>query len=188
MKFSDLRIKISVNQDLCQTLSRPSSVPSILMFHTHSLWTIYTTATCRDYLRVHAKVSGHFFYEKIPNYTLDITPLVGQVKSQRVSRGKFHENHQYGEVYQASITIDHHDSPLNFHGFSMVFPCFLVSGIELSSAAIASNAGGHQAATLRVAEQWVAAWKDSAWPGRVRGGGRGSESVGIPMGKNKRGR
>ena len=121
MKFSDLRIKISVNQDLCQTLSRPSSVPSILMFHTHSLWTIYTTATCRDYLRVHAKVSGHFFYEKIPNYTLDITPLVGQVKSQRVSRGKFHENHQYGEVYQASITIDHHDSPLIFHGFSMFF-------------------------------------------------------------------
>eukprot|EP00435_Cladocopium_sp_Y103_P071759 s497_g38.t1 len=35
-------------------------------------------------------------------------------------------------------------------------------GIELISAAIASNAGGHQAATLRVAEQWVAAWKEMA--------------------------
>jgi len=68
-------------------------------------------------------------------------------------------------------------------GFSMFFPCFFVSGIELISAAIASNAGGHQAATLRVAEQWVAAWKESAWPGRVRGGGRGSESVGNSHGQ-----
>ena len=66
-------------------------------------------------------MSGHFF-EK--NTELYITPLVGQVKSQRVSRGKFHENHQYGEVYQASITIDHHDSPLNFHGVFHVFSMF----------------------------------------------------------------
>ena len=50
-----------------------------------------------------------------------------------------------------------------------------MSGIELISAAIASNAGGHQAANLRVAEQWVAAWKAG------RSSGAEDVVVGIPM-------
>ena len=74
-------------------------------------------------------------------------------------------------------------------GFSMFFPCFFVSGIELISAAIASNAGGHQAATLRVAEH-------NGWPHGRRARGPGAfGAVGgvlslweIPMGKNKMGR
>ena len=36
----------------------------------------------------------------------------------------------------------------------------LFQGIEMISAAIAHNAGGLQAANLRVAEQWVSSWKD----------------------------
>lgn len=36
----------------------------------------------------------------------------------------------------------------------------LKTGIEMISAAIAHNAGGLQAANLRVAEQWVSSWKD----------------------------
>ena len=38
--------------------------------------------------------------------------------------------------------------------FGVVF-----QGIEMISAAIAHNAGGLQAANLRVAEQWVSSWK-----------------------------
>ena len=46
-------------------------------------------------------------------------------------------------------------------------------GIELISSAIAGSPGGHQAANLRVAEQWVAAWKEWRYVKMDFGAGKG---------------